>query len=64
MKIGIIAPPLDTVPSIRGNAIYTLVEDIAKNSENFVHVISIASDTLNKNHYNSEKKYDPLLKSI
>lgn len=58
MKIGIIAPPLDTVPSIRGNAIYTLVEDIAKNSENFIHVISIASDNLNENHYNSEKKYE------
>jgi glycosyltransferase involved in cell wall biosynthesis len=39
-KIAIIAPPLDSVPSIAGNAIYTMVEDIAKNSKHSIIVFS------------------------
>jgi len=40
-KIAIIAPPLDSVPSASGNAIYTLVESIAKNSSFPIIIISI-----------------------
>jgi glycosyltransferase involved in cell wall biosynthesis len=39
-KIAIIAPPLDSVPSQFGNAIYTLVEEIAKNSKHSIIVFS------------------------
>lgn len=39
-KIAIIAPTLDTVPSRYGNAIYDLVEDIVKNSQYPILIIS------------------------
>jgi glycosyltransferase involved in cell wall biosynthesis len=43
--IAIIAPPLDTVPSPSGNAIYTLVEQIAANSSYSIIVFSIKPET-------------------
>lgn len=41
-KIAIIAPPLDSVPSPSGNAIYTLVETIVKHSKHPIVVFSIS----------------------